>query len=332
MDIPGYGAITEIGRGSASVVYRAEQEQFGRTVAVKVLAVGTVEDRLRRRFERECAATGRLTGHPNIVAVLDSGFTADGSPYITTALYAHGSLADRLVQGGPLPLDDVLRIGVKMSGALEAVHQQGILHRDVKPSNLLESTYGEPALTGFGISAIDPSRHAMTRAQSFAAVHTPPEVVIGEPATEASDTYQLASTLSTLLVGHAPFETGDDDGIFALLGRIQDAPVPPIGRPDVPSAVSEALQLAMAKRPQDRFTTSARLGERLQQIQRDLGHPVTHLVTAIDASPPRGARGASDHTVLIPASAVLDHDSSGARGDPPPASAVLDESQTPPRA
>lgn len=322
MEIPGYRDITEIGRGSASVVYRAEQEQFGRTVAVKVLSVGVVEERLRRRFERECAATGRLTGHPNIVAVLDNGYTADGQPFLTTAFYAHGSLGDRLAQQGPLPLDEVLRIGVKVSGALEAVHHGEILHRDIKPSNLLESGYGEPALTGFGISAIDPAQQAMTMAQSFAPVHTPPEVVLGQQATAASDTYQLASTLYTLLAGHAPFETGADDGVFAMLGRIQDDEVPPIERPDVPESVVEVLRVAMAKRPGDRYPSSRAFGERLQQLQAELGFPVTDLVAVVGAAPPDADPVPSDHTVLLPnmADALAEH--AADRTAAPPATAA----------
>ena len=331
MEIPGYRDITEIGRGSASVVYRAEQEQFGRTVAVKVLSVGVVEERLRRRFERECAATGRLTGHPNIVAVLDNGFTADGQPFLTTAYYAHGSLGDRLRQQGPLPLDEVLRIGVKVSGALEAVHQGEILHRDIKPSNLLESGYGEPALTGFGISAIDPSQQAMTMAQSFAPVHTPPEVVLGQAATEASDTYQLASTLYTLLAGHAPFETGTDDGIFSMLGRIQDDEVPPIERADVPPEVVDVLRVAMAKRPEDRFGSTAAFGERLQQLQVELGFARTDLVTGAGPAPTTGD-GPADHTVLLPdlADALAEHAAS--RTPPPPAPPAAPAPAAPPAA
>jgi serine/threonine-protein kinase PknK len=323
VEIPGYRDITEIGRGSASVVYRAEQVQFGRTVAVKVLSVGVVEDRLRRRFERECAATGRLTGHPNIVAVLDNGYTADGNPYITTAYYAHGSLGDRLREQGPLPVDEVLRIGVKVAGALEAVHHGEILHRDVKPSNLLESGYGEPALTGFGISAIDPSQQAMTMAQSFAPVHTPPEVVLGQPATEASDTYQLASTLYTLLAGHAPFETGTDDGIFSMLSRIQDDEVPPIDRPDVPSAVVEVLRVAMAKKPEDRDPSTAAFGARLQRLQGELGQPPTDLVTAVGVAVPAVDASPTDHTVLLPdmSDALAEH-AAGLAASAPPAPAA----------
>jgi serine/threonine protein kinase len=340
VEIPGYRDITEIGRGSASVVYRAEQVQFGRTVAVKVLSVGVVEERLRRRFERECAATGRLTGHPNIVAVLDNGYTADGNPYITTAFYAHGSLGDRLRDHGPLPLEEVLRIGVKVAGALEAVHHGEILHRDIKPSNLLESGYGEPALTGFGIAAIDPSQQAMTMAQSFAPVHTPPEVVLGEPATPASDTYQLASVLYTLLAGHAPFETGSDDGVFAMLKRIQDEEVPPIDRPDVPPAVVEVLRVAMAKRPDDRYPSTAAFGERLQELQVELGLPRTDLVTVVGPAP-LAADAPTDHTVLLPnmADALAEHAAgveaatTSSAPSPPPAAPPLPAAPPPaPRA
>jgi serine/threonine-protein kinase PknK len=312
VEIPGYRDFEEIGSGSASVVYRAYQEQFARTVAVKVLSVGSVEERLRRRFERECAATGRLTGHPNIVTVLDSGFTAEGSPYITTAYYAHGSLGDRLKTQGPLPLDETLTIGVKVAGALEAVHHAEILHRDIKPSNLLESGYGEPALTGFGISAIDPAQQAMTMAQSFAPVHTPPEVVLGKQATEATDTYQLASTLYALLTGHAPFETGSDDGIFAMLSRIQENEVPPIDRPDVPPQVVEVLRVAMAKKPEDRYPSSAAFGEAIQKLQQELGMSTTALVSAVDGNTteeqPESVRPLAEQTILLPNMSALQAD------------------------
>jgi hypothetical protein len=195
VEIPGYRDFEEIGRGSASVVYRADQEQFARTVAVKVLSVGAVEERLRRRFERECAATGRLTGHPNIVTVLDNGYTADGSPYITTAYYAHGSLGDRLGHCGPLPLDEVLTIGV-VAGRLEAVHKS-------RSSTATSSrrTCSSPAtarrphrLRHLGHR---PSQQAMTMAQSFAGAHAP-RGRARSAGHRATDTYQLASTLYTL--------------------------------------------------------------------------------------------------------------------------------------
>jgi serine/threonine protein kinase len=158
----------------------------------------------------------------------------------------------------------------------------------------------------------------MTRAQSFAPVHTPPEVVLGREATAASDTYQLASTLYTLLAGHAPFETGTDDGVFSMLSRIQDDEVPPLDRADVPPRVVEVLRVAMAKDPADRFATTAAFGEALQQLQVELGFARTDLVTVAGATAPTTGDGPADHTVLLPdfADALAEH----AARRPPPAS------------
>src|SRR4051812_28181838 len=187
VNIPGYRDVAEIGRGRASTVYRAVHVGTNRVVAIKVLSISGVEDRLRRRFEREATATQRLAGHPNIAAVVDLGTTGDGHPYVVTDYYAQGSLDDCLARSGPLPVDEVVGMGTRLAGALHEVHGAGILHRDIKPSNVLVGSDGQPALTGFGISAIDPDSQGMTMAQSFAAVHTPPEVILGQNATGATD-------------------------------------------------------------------------------------------------------------------------------------------------
>ncbi len=131
--MPGYTDVRLVGRGGFSTVWYAMQTQYERVVALKVLDVGLEDERTKRQFQRECAATGRLSGHPNIVTILDSGFTSQGMPYLAMDYCAQGSLLDRIAREGPLPVADVLRIGVKMCGALESAHQKDILHRDLKP-------------------------------------------------------------------------------------------------------------------------------------------------------------------------------------------------------
>jgi hypothetical protein len=133
VSVAGYRDLVRVGSGGFSMVYRAYQEAFDRTVAVKVLTVELVDETAQRRFQRECRASGRLSNHPNIVTVLDSGFTDDGRPYITTEFMTHGALSDRLEAQGPYPVAEVLEIGVLMCSALAAVHAAGILHRDIKP-------------------------------------------------------------------------------------------------------------------------------------------------------------------------------------------------------
>ncbi|MFE3730053.1 serine/threonine-protein kinase, partial [Nocardia sp. NPDC059154] len=128
----GFEDADEIGRGGFGVVYRCTQPELDRTVAVKVLTAELDEEN-RARFFREQQAMGRLTGHPNIVTMLQAGTTAGGRPYLVMPYHPVGSLDARIRGQGPLPVETVLWIGVKIAGALESAHRLGILHRDVKP-------------------------------------------------------------------------------------------------------------------------------------------------------------------------------------------------------
>ncbi len=275
--IDGYRDLVRVGSGGFSMVYSAYQEAFDRTVAVKVLTVELVDENAQRRFQRECRASGRLSNHPNIVTVLDSGFTADGRPFITTEFMTHGSLADRLDDEGTYELDEVLDIGVKMAGALAAVHAAGILHRDIKPQNILISDYGEPALADFGISAITVGPDASIGTSSITPLHVAPEVLEGQPTSYASDVYALGSTLYTLLAARAPFQQGDEDALLPLMRRVVMDPVPPIDRADVPDPVLDLLRYSMEKQPFARYPTAIAFGEAIQALQAHLGLPVTAL-------------------------------------------------------
>jgi serine/threonine protein kinase len=143
----------EIGRGGFGAVYRCEQPELDRTVAVKVLTADLDPDNLER-FLREQRAMGQLSGHPHIVHVMQVGTTVSGKPYIVMQYHPRGSLHERIRKHGPLDWAATLRLGVKIAGALEAAHRVGTLHRDVKPANILLTDYGEPQLTDFGIARI----------------------------------------------------------------------------------------------------------------------------------------------------------------------------------
>lgn len=292
MRVPGYEDLSPIARGGFASVYRARQVAFDREVAVKVLTVEIGDGKDRRRFERECVLTGRLTGHPAIVTILDSGFTDHGQPYLTTPFYHAGSLAEHLRREGAFSADETLRIGIAVAGALELAHRNGILHRDVKPANVLLSAYGEPALTDFGIAALVQANGATATqlTQAFTVDHAPPEVLEGGRATVGADVYSLGSTLWMLLTGSAPF-AGGDPGLLPSALRVRNDPLPPIGRPDVPDSLVAVLTKAMAKQPEDRYDTAAAFGEDLQAVQRELGQPVTPLRAdaPLRTPPPRPA-------------------------------------------
>ncbi|MDH3061141.1 serine/threonine-protein kinase, partial [Gordonia alkanivorans] len=141
------------GRGGFGVVYRCRQPALDREVAVKVLRTGGDEtDRVR--FLREQRAMGRLSGHPNIVHILEAGVTRSGFPFIVMPFHVRGSLDTRLRRQGRCDVADVIDLGIKMAGALETSHRADVLHRDLKPSNILLTEYGQPQLTDFGIARL----------------------------------------------------------------------------------------------------------------------------------------------------------------------------------
>jgi serine/threonine protein kinase len=294
--VPGYSILERAGEGGFSVVYRAHQERLDRIVALKVLSVDAVDSDTMRRFERECQITGRLTGHPNVVTVLDTGMTSGGHPFIAMDYFERGSLRDRLSREGPLPLPDVLRIGVKIAGALAATHEAEVLHRDVKPQNILVSKYGEPALADFGVARLVDSSEA-THTNAFTPHHAAPEVVNGLPPGVTADVYALASSIYQLLAGGPAFKAGSSTGIGPLMMRILNEPPPPIQRADVPPQVFDVIAKAMAKSPGERYPTAVAFANRLQQLQAELGFPVTELAGSDSmTAPPVPAPPEIDHS------------------------------------
>jgi serine/threonine protein kinase len=277
--IPGYRDLHRVGRGGFSVVYRAHHEQLDRVVAVKVLSVELVDAQVRRRFAREVRLTSRLAGHPNVVTVLDSGTTASGRPYIAMEYFERGSLRDRLVAEGPLPVADVLRIGVKIAGALGAAHAEGVLHRDVKPHNILISRYGEPALADFGTARLAASLDSSARTEAFTPYHAAPELLRGANPSPAADLYSLGSTLYELLSGRPPY-AGDEGGIAGLALRVLNTEPTPIARPDVPPQLHALIRQAMAKEPAERFPDAWALAQALQSVQLLLSLTPTDVPTA----------------------------------------------------
>lgn len=268
-----------MGRGASSTVYRARQVDFDRLVALKVLNVDVSDRRAQKRFQRERTLNGRLSNHPNVVTVLDSGFVADRFPYLSMELFDEGSLSDRLKSDGPFDVQLVLHVGVRIAGALESAHQIGVLHRDVKPQNILLSRYGEPALADFGIAAIlEEMEQSLTH--SLTPVHAAPETLEGSEPTPLTDVYSLGSTLFTLLAGRAPFAGPPGEGILAQLLRITTSDLPPMPRSDVHDRLMALLRSSMAKRPEARPPGAAAVGQALQKIQAELNLAVTPLPVA----------------------------------------------------
>ncbi|MDF3313505.1 protein kinase [Rhodococcus sp. T2V] len=270
----GFENAVEIGHGGFGVVYRCTQVDLDRIVAVKVLTGDLVEN--RERFFREQRAMGRLTGHPNIVAVLQVGELSGEHPYLVMQYHQRGSLGARIREEGALPVGDVLRLGVLLAGALETAHRVDVLHRDVKPENILLTDFDQPALTDFGIAHITGGFETATGTVTGSPAFTAPEVLSGDPPTPASDVYGLGATLFCALTGHAAFERRSGEQVVAQFLRITSQPVPDLRQNGIPEAVCATIESAMARDPATRPTATA-LGQQLQQLQRALGYSVEEM-------------------------------------------------------
>ncbi|MFE3054128.1 protein kinase [Nocardia sp. NPDC059239] len=293
----GFDDAEEIGRGGFGVVYRCTQGSLDRVVAVKVLTADLDEDN-RARFLREQRAAGRLTGHPNIVNVLEAGATDNGRPFIVMPYYPQGSLDARIRHHGPLPLQEALRLGVRMAGALEAAHRRGVLHRDVKPANILYNDYGDPALTDFGIAHIAGGFVTATGFLTGTPAFTAPEVVAGEPPSPATDIYGLGATLFAAVTGHAAFERRSGEQLVAQFLRITAEPAPDPREHGIPEDVSTIIECAMSSEPAGR-PSAAELGEQLQASQFRHGFPVDEMGLA--------TRSEAEHAAGRPKSSSAGH-------------------------
>ncbi|MFC9557700.1 protein kinase [Rhodococcus sp. NPDC056960] len=271
----GFDDAQEIGRGGFGVVYRCRQTALDRTVAVKVLTADLDEEN-RARFLREQRAAGRLTGHPNIVNVLHADVTENGRPYIVMPYCAQSSLDERIRRHGPLPPDEALRLGVKTAGALETAHRLGILHRDVKPGNILITDYGEPALTDFGIAHIAGGFETNAGIVTGSPAFTAPEVVAGDPPSPAADVYGLGATLFAAITGHAAFERRSGEQLVAQFLRITSEPVPNPREHGIAEDISAVIERAMSADPRDR-PSAVELGRQLRECQLHHGFPVDEM-------------------------------------------------------
>lgn len=253
---PRYRDPQHLARGGMGDVYRATDTQLGRTVAIKVLGDRYADDEsVRERFKREALAAARLSGSPNTVTIFDVG-ESDGHPYIVMELLEGGTLEDRLKAGGAQDPADVIRWLDQAASALDAAHAAGVVHRDVKPGNLLLNSRGEVAVADFGVaSAVGLDSMTMTGTVLGTAGYLSPEQAKGERATPASDRYALGVVAYELLTGERPFAS---DSATAEASAHVHAPIPyPSQHGDVPPELDPVLRRALAKDPADRYPSSA---------------------------------------------------------------------------
>jgi len=275
--IEGFSRLKQVGSGGFSTVYSAHQDELGRLVALKVLNFRLDSEDEQQRFEAECRAMARLSNHPHIVPLYFTTYTADGFPVIVMQLYEGGTLNDR-------PKGDVksaLSAGVKVASALHFAHQEGVIHRDVKPKNVLLSEFGEPALTDFGISAI--TERVQTKDSSgITLAYAPPEALT-DVADEQSDIYSLAATMYAVLAGHHPHHTpGAKQDLTELARKILYEDPPPLRNAGMSATFDAVLvRKGLAKEPEHRPADAQAFAELVRGLQRSEGLDVTPFVTAL---------------------------------------------------
>ncbi|MEU3452911.1 protein kinase [Micromonospora sp. NPDC006766] len=283
LGVDGCTDAVEVGRGGFGVVYRAWQTDYSRWVAVKVLAADWAGPS-RARFERELQTLGRLSDHPHIVTLHQAGRTAAGNPYLLMAYEEGGSLADRLRGGTAGDWREAVAGGIAVAGALETAHRAGLLHRDVKPENILISGYGQVKLADFGQARPRTDQPTMRASVTASVLHAAPEVLRGEPASVAADVYALASTMLHWIRGAPAFAPANEEPA-ALLRRIAADPVPDLRPLGVPDEVCAALERAMAKDPARRPDSAAGFAAELRAAQAAAGVPMTPFVLGDVAAP-----------------------------------------------
>ena len=252
-----------VGTGGMSSVYRAFDTLLERHVAIKILhdQYGADDD-YAERFRREARAVAQLS-HPNIVTVIDRG-EEDGRQYIVFE-YIEGDNLKALVSNGPLPVDEALDYGLQVARALDFAHKRGLVHRDVKPQNVLLTEEGQAKVTDFGIArSLDVQGVTQTGTVLGTSDYIAPEQARGEEVDQKTDIYSLGTVLYELLTGEVPYE---GDNFVAVAMQHVNAPVPSVleRRPEVPLRLDLAVQRAMAKQPADRFQS---MDELVQELER----------------------------------------------------------------
>lgn len=250
--VPGFTLLETIGQGGTSVVYLARQDDLDRLVAVKVIRREVDDSKVWRDFQREARTIARLSGHANVVTVYTAGRTAVGQPFLVTEYLDRGSLADVIESTGPLRPRSVADVGVGVADALAAAHGLGIVHRDVKPGNVLLDHAGHVKLADFGIARLVAAQSATTTGTfAFTPEHVAPEILRGDPEGPWSDVYGLASTLVSAFTGVPPFGPSAGQRIEALLVRKMAEPAPALA-PTVPARLAGSLTQALAADPSAR--------------------------------------------------------------------------------
>lgn len=281
-DLSGYRHIRRLGRGGFADVYLYEQYRPKREVAIKVL-FADADDDVAAQFTAEADVMAQLSSHAAIIPIYQAGTAADGRPYLVMEYCPGPNLAVRS-RAERIGVPEALAIGIQIAGAVETAHRAGILHRDIKPHNILTNAFNRPKLTDFGIA------HTATGDGTQTGLSIPwasPELLDDQRSVDPrSDVYSLAATVYTLLAGRSPFEiAGGANDHVSMMRRVLRSEVPILGREDVPDRLQQVLRRGLAKSADQRHSSALSLARAFQEIELDLGLATTS-VEVLDATLP----------------------------------------------
>jgi eukaryotic-like serine/threonine-protein kinase len=263
-----YRIEARLGEGGMGIVFRAVHDGDGRTVALKVLRDELNQDAAyKRRLAREARAAAEVD-HPNLTRVLEAG-EADGRSYLAVRYVDGRSLAERLLAEGPLPPASLLRLAAEVGAGLDALHQRGLVHRDVKPSNIMLAADGTAVLGDFGLAKGRAYTVLTTPGQVLGTLdYLAPELIRGEPAGPMSDLYALGCVIFECMAGAPPFA---GRGILRIgMAHLEEEPRDPgAGRADLTPAVAWTVRQALAKDPRRRPPSATAFARMLRLAAAD---------------------------------------------------------------
>jgi eukaryotic-like serine/threonine-protein kinase len=291
-----YRIVRKLGSGGMADVYLAEDEELGRPIAIKILNDRHANDEsFVERFRREAKNAAGLS-HPNIVSIYDRG-EAEGTYYIAMEYLDGRSLKELVVARGPLPIPDAIDATRQVLAALRFAHRKGVVHRDIKPHNVMADADGRLKVTDFGIARAGVSQ--MTEAGSIigTAQYLSPEQARGAPVDQRSDLYSVGVVLYEMLTGTTPFS--GESPVEIAMKHLSDPPRPPsVERSDIPPDLDMIVLRALAKDPDDRFQTAEEMDAELERVSRGVG--VTTETADAATAVLSGAALAAAPTSIIP--------------------------------
>src|ERR687894_479258 len=255
-----------VGAGGMAEVFLAHDEVLDRDVALKMLKDKYTEnDEFVERFKREAQSAAALS-HPNIVPIFDRGASEDGTYYIAMEYLSGGTLKDRILSKGALPTRTAAAVALQIAEALRAAHERGVIHRDIKPHNILITESGDVKVTDFGIARAA-SSSTMTRTGSIlgTAHYISPEQAMGEHVGPSSDLYSLGVVLYEMLTGELPYDADTPLGIAMkhVNGHLRQ---PKEVDPQIPAGINAVTCRLLAKDPEERYASDAELIEDLERV------------------------------------------------------------------